>query len=146
MTCGLHPARFTRPLGHADQFPAAGRDENSKFGHASKPRSPSSGNGAAGSDLSPLAPLLDAAASLAAQHLEVEASSILELLPTARRCSREQGRLGRRLVGRITVGAGTASQAGYALLSREPVIVTDLGRETRFTAPPLLHDHQVVSG
>jgi two-component system nitrate/nitrite response regulator NarL len=50
------------------------------------------------------------------------------------------------LVGNATVGAGNDSQAGYTLLSEEPVIVEDLGAEQRFSGPPLLHEHGVVSG
>src|ERR1700688_3564315 len=38
------------------------------------------------------------------------------------------------------------SQAGHTLLSKEPVIVEDLGTETRFSRPRLLHNHGVVSG
>ena len=38
------------------------------------------------------------------------------------------------------------SQAGHTLLSGEPVIVEDLGTETRFSRPRLLHNHGVVSG
>jgi sigma-B regulation protein RsbU (phosphoserine phosphatase) len=49
-------------------------------------------------------------------------------------------------VGRGTVGAGTDSQAGYTLLSDQPVIVEDLRTETRFRGSPLLHEHNVVSG
>jgi PAS domain S-box-containing protein len=49
-------------------------------------------------------------------------------------------------LGSATVGAGTDSQAGYTLRANEPVIVQDLRTETRFTGPPLLHDHRVVSG
>ena len=50
------------------------------------------------------------------------------------------------LVGQATVNAGTGSQAGYTLLSGDPVVVEDLRVETRFTAPSLLIDHGVVSG
>jgi PAS domain S-box-containing protein len=50
------------------------------------------------------------------------------------------------LVGTATVGTGEDSQAGYTLQSEEPVIVEDLTTETRFSGPPLLHDHDVVSG
>ena len=38
------------------------------------------------------------------------------------------------------------SQAGYTLLSDQPVIVEDLRTETRFSGPPLLQEHSVVSG
>ena len=41
------------------------------------------------------------------------------------------------LVGHATVGAGTDSQAGYTLLSDQPVIVEDLRTETRFSGSPL---------
>lgn len=50
------------------------------------------------------------------------------------------------LVGQATVSAGTASQAGYTLSSCEPVTVEDLRTEQRFSGPPLLFDHGVVSG
>jgi signal transduction histidine kinase len=49
-------------------------------------------------------------------------------------------------VGRARVEASKASQAGYTLDKRCPVVVKDLRRETRFSAPPLLKDHGVVSG
>jgi PAS domain S-box-containing protein len=49
-------------------------------------------------------------------------------------------------VGVATVNAGAESQAGYTLLSNAPVIVEDLQAETRFSGPPLLRDHGVVSG
>ena len=41
---------------------------------------------------------------------------------------------------------GRHSQAGYALASGGPVIVTDLKSETRFEVPALLRDHGVNSG
>src|SRR5206468_5699566 len=49
-------------------------------------------------------------------------------------------------VGAATEGVGTDSPSGYALLSNEPVIIDDLRTETRFSAPPLLVEHGVVSG
>ncbi len=50
------------------------------------------------------------------------------------------------LVGTARVDTGSDSQAGYTLLSNEPVIVEDLRTETRFNGPPLLRDHGVISG
>ena len=50
------------------------------------------------------------------------------------------------LVGRATVDTETASQAGYTLKVRKPVIVEDLRQEKRFSPPPLLKEHGVVSG
>src|SRR5918997_1166009 len=40
--------------------------------------------------------------------------------------------------------AGRGSQAGYALLSDEPVVSDDVGAEERFRPPPLLVEHGVV--
>ncbi|HEX7043830.1 MAG TPA: PAS domain S-box protein [Burkholderiales bacterium] len=50
------------------------------------------------------------------------------------------------LVGAARVSAGLDTQAGYALHMRQPVIVADLSKETRFSAPALLREHGVVSG
>ncbi len=50
------------------------------------------------------------------------------------------------VVGSAMVPAGKTSQAGYTLHSEEPVIVTDLSRETRFLATSLFLDHGIVSG
>jgi signal transduction histidine kinase len=50
------------------------------------------------------------------------------------------------LVGHATVPAGSASQAGFTLETRQPVIVEDLQSETRFHGPALLLDHGAVSG
>jgi signal transduction histidine kinase len=50
------------------------------------------------------------------------------------------------LVGRATESAGLGSQAGYTLLSEEPVIAEDFGAETRFRPPPLVHERGALSG
>ncbi|MEK6769911.1 MAG: PAS domain S-box protein, partial [Gemmatimonadota bacterium] len=42
--------------------------------------------------------------------------------------------------------AKASSQAGYTLAADAPVVVTDLRNERRFTPPPLLVEHDVVSG
>jgi signal transduction histidine kinase len=49
-------------------------------------------------------------------------------------------------VGETSLPCDHDSQAGYALLSNEPVIVKDLASESRFAPGPLLTDHGVVSG
>jgi len=49
-------------------------------------------------------------------------------------------------IGETSVPCDLGSQAGYTLLCQEPVIVGDLGHETRFTGPQLLTSHGVVSG
>ncbi|KAA9399812.1 response regulator [Haloarcula sp. CBA1130] len=50
------------------------------------------------------------------------------------------------VVGEITVGVGTESLAGYTLQTEEPVVVTNLAAEDRFSGPQFLLDHGVVSG
>jgi len=79
--------------------------------------------------------------------LEVEFCSIVEALPDGRGLI---GRAGRgwdpELIGDGTVGPRFASQAGFTLVSDEPVIVDDMGAESRFWVPPVLVNHQVRSG
>ncbi len=48
--------------------------------------------------------------------------------------------------GVTTVSCDRGSQAGYTLMFDDPIVVEDLAHEERFTAPPLLIDHDVVSG
>jgi PAS domain S-box-containing protein len=90
--------------------------------------------------------LMDQAVEVVANTLGVGYCEILELI------SEDDALLLRagvgwkeELVGQATVSAGPESQAGYTLLSSDPVIVEDLREETRFSAPPLLHEHGVVS-
>nr|MCU0605510.1 GAF domain-containing protein [Desulfobacterales bacterium] len=82
-----------------------------------------------------------------ARELAVEFCEVLELLP-------EGDRLIFRatlpdldhLVDRETVAAGRGSQAGYTLLSREPVTMADIDAETRFSPHHLMRAHGIVSG
>jgi PAS domain S-box-containing protein len=94
-----------------------------------------------------LSAMMSEAVALIAQTLDVEYCKVLELLPGGHALLLRAG-VGWKegLVGHATVDAGTDSQAGYTLLSNEPVIVEDLRTETRFSGPPLLCDHGVVSG
>ncbi|MBD2534266.1 EAL domain-containing protein [Nostoc flagelliforme FACHB-838] len=93
-----------------------------------------------------LSTLMNEAIMWVAQSLEVEYSNVLELLPDGNALRLIAG-VGWQagLVGQETVGAEPDSQAGYTLLFREPVIVEDLRTEKRFSGPPLLHEHGVVS-
>jgi PAS domain S-box-containing protein len=86
------------------------------------------------------------AVTLITQTLGVEYCSVFELLPSGEELLLRAG-IGWRegLVGRATVEAGAGSQAGYTLLSGEPVIVKNLNAEERFKASPLLREHRVVS-
>jgi PAS domain S-box-containing protein len=92
--------------------------------------------------------IMEKAVNLLADSLDVEYTKVLELLPDGKALRLRAG-VGWKegvVVGSATVGADTNSQAGYTLLSAGPVIVEDLRREARFTGPPLLRDHGVVSG
>ncbi|HEX9892001.1 MAG TPA: SpoIIE family protein phosphatase [Actinomycetota bacterium] len=91
--------------------------------------------------------LLQEASEVVAVTLDVEFADVLELLPHREALLLRAG-VGWKddLVGTATVGAGSSSQAGFTLLSRSPVIVENLHTEVRFSGPPILHDHGVVSG
>ncbi|WP_275522412.1 GAF domain-containing protein [Kamptonema sp. UHCC 0994] len=94
-----------------------------------------------------LSVLMDETVTLIAKTLEVEYCKLLELLPDRRALLLRAG-IGwhEGLVGSAIVGAELNSQAGYTLFSSEPVIVTDLRVETRFSGPSLLLEHGVISG
>ena len=91
--------------------------------------------------------LLEKAVELVARTLDVEYCKLLELVPDGTAFLLRAG-VGWKegLVGCTTIPAGTRSQAGYTLLTKEPVVVDDLRTETRFEGPQLLRDHGVVSG
>jgi signal transduction histidine kinase len=92
--------------------------------------------------------LLQLAVDLLLEVLDVEYAKVLHqpasgepLVMVAGSGWRDHVRL-----GETTVPADLTSQAGYTLLSHEPVIVDDLEKESRFTGPELLVEHGVVSG
>ncbi len=90
---------------------------------------------------------MDIAVKQVAKTLGVEYCKILLVKPAGDKLLLRAG-VGWRtgLVGAATVGMEKETQAGFTLLSQEPVIVDDLKTEKRFSGPPLLHDHGVVSG
>lgn len=91
--------------------------------------------------------LFDEIVSTLAQILDVEFVKILELVPGDAELLLRAG-VGWRpgLIGTAHESTGRHSQAGYALASGGPVIVTDLKSETRFEGPALLRDHGVNCG
>lgn len=98
----------------------------------------------AGADLTTL---MNEAVTLIAQTLEVKYCKILELLPNGNVFLLRAGvGWNKGLVGYALVGAQAHSQVGYTLLTRKPVIVEDFRIETRFSGPPLLHNHSCISG
>jgi PAS domain S-box-containing protein len=91
--------------------------------------------------------LMEQAVGLVADTLAVDYCKVLELLPDGAELLLRAGvGWSEGLVGHAKVSSGRDSQAGFTILANEPVIVDDLRTETRFTGPPLLHEHQVVSG
>jgi len=85
--------------------------------------------------------------ALIAETLEVEYCKVLELQPSDKVLLLRAGTGWKKgLAGHTTVGLGLDSQAGYTLKSDHAVIVSDVRTETRFSAPPLLRDHGVISG
>jgi PAS domain S-box-containing protein len=96
---------------------------------------------------SDLQALFNEIATTLAQILDVEFVKILELVPGDAELLLRAG-VGWRpgAIGTAHESTGRHSQAGYALASGGPVIVTDLKNETRFEGPALLRDHGVTCG
>ena len=91
--------------------------------------------------------LMEKCVDRVAETMDVEYCKVLELFPDGEVLMLRAG-VGWRagLVGNATVPARGNSQAAFTLLANEPVIVDDLEAEERFQGPPLLVDHDVVSG
>ncbi len=91
--------------------------------------------------------LMEQATGAVARVLGVEFAKVLELSPNGTELVlRAAVGLPSGLVGVSTVSAGTDTQAGYTLTTKNPVIVEDLGSESRFHGATLLHDNGAVSG
>src|SRR5262249_47439379 len=77
--------------------------------------------------------LLNQAVILITQTLEVELCWILELLPDGKSMVvRAGGGWKKDIVGLSSLSADRSAQAGYALASGEPVVISDLRKEARF--------------
>jgi PAS domain S-box-containing protein len=96
---------------------------------------------------SDLQKLFEEAVKVIGEILDVELVKILELVPGDAELVLRAGTGWKPgLLGTAHVSTGRDSQAGFTLASGGPVIVDNLGTETRFSGPPLLHEHGVVSG
>ncbi|WP_412060706.1 CheR family methyltransferase [Rubrivirga sp. IMCC45206] len=103
--------------------------------------------GVAALDGTPLDELFALAAASAAKILDADFAKVLRHRPEHGDLILEAGvGWADGLVGVGTVPDNVGSQAGFTLLAVAPVVVPDLAAETRFTGPPLLHDHGVQSG
>ncbi len=94
-----------------------------------------------------LSEFLNETVRVVSRVLKVDYSKILELLPDRKNLLLRAG-IGwaEGLAGHSIVSADKDSQAGFTLISKEPVVVEDLKTEKRFSGPPLLTEHNVVSG
>lgn len=90
--------------------------------------------------------LLEEACKLAAQGLQAGLTKVLKHRPETNDLLVVAG-IGwhEGVVGHATLSAGEDSPAGYALLSRQPVLSNMLGQEKRFRMPKLLADHGAQS-
>ena len=92
--------------------------------------------------------LLDLATALTCDVLDVEYAKVLRQPGPGQPLTIVAGigwNTGVR-IGESTVPCDHQSQAGYTLLTDQPVIVDDLKVETRFAGPRLLTDHDITSG
>ncbi|WP_233740841.1 PAS domain-containing protein [Halobaculum saliterrae] len=91
--------------------------------------------------------LFNRAAELVADTLDNEYAKVLDYPPEHEDLLLRAG-VGWRddLVGEATVGTDEDSQAGHTIRSEQPIVVEDLRTEERFCGPPLLVEHNVVSG
>ncbi|MBV9774268.1 MAG: GAF domain-containing sensor histidine kinase [Gemmatimonadetes bacterium] len=95
----------------------------------------------------PLDQLLQETAEVVRETLRVDLSAVLELTEDGTSLLVKAGAGWRPgIVGRARIGVGIDTQAGYALQQRAPVVVSDLRGESRFNRPPVLLEHEVVSG
>ncbi|HYG22877.1 MAG TPA: ATP-binding protein [Verrucomicrobiae bacterium] len=91
--------------------------------------------------------LLTQAANLVSQTLEVPFCRILERLPNGNSMLLRAGTGWRKgIVGIALIDGDPRSQAGFTLESGEPVVISDVRREFRFSNDPMLGEHRVVSG
>lgn len=90
--------------------------------------------------------LLQEAATLVSQAIEVELVKVLELLPGGDEVLVRAGVNWRPgVVGHVHFAAHEGSPAGYAIQSGEPVISHDVAKEHRFAIPAVLKEHGVRS-
>ncbi|WP_128477187.1 PAS domain S-box protein [Halorussus pelagicus] len=91
--------------------------------------------------------LFDEAVELVCETLGHDYCKVLELHPDEDELLLRNG-IGWRdgIVGDATVADDRGSQAGYTLVSEEPVVVEDMAAEDRFSGPDLLTAHNVTSG
>ena len=88
--------------------------------------------------------ILDEGCGVAAKGLAAQFAKVLEFRPQSDDLLMRNG-VGWKpgVVGHVTIGADTASPAGFALKIRMPVVSNHLAAESRFRTPAVLADHNV---
>lgn len=95
----------------------------------------------------PLSALIDQIVNCIVNVLDVDYCKVLECLPDHDGLSLRAGYGWREgCIGVTVIENGLESHAGFTLLSKEPVVLEDARKETRFSCSSLLIDHHVVSG
>jgi len=94
-----------------------------------------------------LTDLLNHATELVRRTLDIEFATVLELIPGSQEMLLRAG-VGWKpgVIGMASVSALPISQSGYTLQSHEPVIISDLRTESRFTQVDLMREHGIISG
>ena len=93
-----------------------------------------------------LTALPDEAAAAAAETISAEYSAILQLLPDGDELVLRAGvGWNAGLVGHHRVPATVGSACGFLLHTDAPMMVSDLGQETRFDRPPAWFEHGVIA-
>lgn len=94
-----------------------------------------------------LQPLMEEAVELVARTLDVKLVKVAERLPGGTEVLIRAG-VGWKpgVVGTRTEPTQKRSQDGFTLASREPVVASDLTVEERFTASPVVQEHEARSG
>lgn len=91
--------------------------------------------------------LFDQAVLLTTQTLDVEFCEVLERLPSQDKLVLRSGTGWKPgCIDQVTVAADRLSQAGFTLLTGEPVVVENSRTEQRFKPSRFLLDHEIVSG
>jgi signal transduction histidine kinase/ActR/RegA family two-component response regulator/HAMP domain-containing protein len=90
--------------------------------------------------------LLNQAAILVSQTLDVEFAAVFKRLPDGQLLLQEGAGWNTEEIGRAKVPGDPATQIGHTLHTAEPAVVTDVKMEKRFAPSPFLDAHGVASG
>ncbi len=90
--------------------------------------------------------LIDAVVAAVCAGLDVTHAKVLELVSDDELLLRAGVGWNEGTVGSTRLSARDGSQAGYTLTVNEPVVVSDISKEKRFSGAGFLAEHDVVSG